>query len=225
VAVLLTNLVARSPKMKDLEAVAELIVTCEIAEYGASDYTVEDLRSDWQRPSFNLETDAWAILTTKGQFVGYASVSHKEYEQIYMFTRVHPEYRDRGIGTLLVRLSEERARLHIRQAPPGTRITLKSVVSSVNEVARQLLEREGYAPVRKFWRIVIEMDESVSKSYQRGKLKVDLDLDSHRLAGANKAYEREGLYVVRQYHTYEKELRAGERLRLDEEWDELPLVV
>ena len=105
--------------------------------------------------------------------------------------------------------------------PDGAHLTRPTA----NEVARQLLEREGYAPVRKFWRIVIEMDESVSKSYQRGKLKVDLDLDSHRLAGANKAYEREGLYVVRQYHTYEKELRAGERLRLDEEWDGLPLVV
>ena len=224
-AVLLTNLVARSPKMNDLEAIAELVVSCEIAEHGTSDYTLEDLQSEWQRTSFNLETDAWVILTTKGQLVGYASVSYIEYEQIYMFTRVHPEYRGRGIGTLLVRLSEERARLHTRQAPPGTRITLNSVVSSVNEVARQLLEKEGYTLARKFWRIVIEMDESASKSYQRGKLKVDLDLDSHRLAGANKAYEREGLYIVRQYHTYEKELRAGERLRLDEEWNELPLVV
>lgn len=224
-AVLLTNLVARSPKIKDLEAITELIITCEIAEHNASDYTVDDLRSEWQRPFFNLETDAWVILTTKGQPVGYASVWHKEHEQIYMFTRVHPAYRGRGIGTLLVRLAEERARLHIWKARPGTRVTLSSTVSSVNEVARQLLEREGYTTVRQFWRIVIEMDESVSKSYQRGKLKVDLDLDSLRLTGATKAYEREGLYIVQPYHTYEKELRPGNQPRAGEEWDELPVVV
>ena len=224
VAILLTNLVARSPKMKDLEAVTELIVTCEMAEHGTSDYTIDDLRSEWQRPSFNLETDAWVVLTAKGQPVGYASVWHKEHEQIYMFARVHPEYRRRGIGTLLVRLAEQRARLHIQQARPGTRVTLSSSVSSINEVARKLLEREGYTSIRQFWRIVIEMDESVSQSYRHGKLKVDLDLDSHRLIGATKAYEREGLYIVRPYHTYEKELRPGNQPTPNEEWDGLPLV-
>ncbi len=224
-AILLTNLVARPPKIKDLEAITELIITCEIAEHNASDYTVDDLRSEWQRPSFNLETDAWVVLTTKGQPVGYASVWHTEHQQIQMFTRVHPEYRGRGIGTLLVRLAEERARLHISKARPGTRVTLSSTVSSTNRVARQLLEREGYTPMRQFWRIIIEMDESVSKSYQRGKLKVDLDLDSHRLTGATKAHEPEGLYIVQPYHTYEKELRPGEHPTPDEEWNELPLVV
>jgi len=69
------------------------------------------------------------------------------------------------------------------------------------------------------------MDEAVSKSYQRGKLKVDLDLDSHRLIGTTKAQEPEGLYIVRPYHTYEKELRPGKQLTADEEWDELPVVV
>jgi GNAT superfamily N-acetyltransferase len=225
VAVQLTNLVARSPKIKDLEAVTELIVTCEINEHGTSDYTVDDLRSEWHRPSFNMETDAWVILTTRGQPVGYASVWHKEHEQIHMFTRVHPQYRRRGIGTLLVRLAEQRARLHIQQARPGTRVTLSSAVSSLNEVARQLLEREGYAPVRQFWRIVIEMDEFASKSYQRGKLKVDLDLDSHHLTGATRTYEPEGLYVVRPYHTYEKELRPGDQPSPNQAWDELPIVV
>jgi GNAT superfamily N-acetyltransferase len=202
--------------MKDLEAVTALIVACEIAEHNASDYTTDDLRSEWQRPSFNLETDAWIVLTTKGLLVGYASVWHKEHEQIHMFTRVHPEYRGRGIGTLLVRLAEQRARLHISQARPGARVTLNSTVSGVNEVARQLLEREGYTPIRQFWRIVIEMDEAVSKSYQRGKLKVDLDLDSHRLIGATRVYEPEGLYIVQPYHTFEKELRSGQHLTTDE---------
>ena len=69
------------------------------------------------------------------------------------------------------------------------------------------------------------MDESVSKSYQRGKLKVDLDLDSHRLAAVTKAYEHEGLYIVQPYHTYEKELRPGEQVTPDEECNELPVVV
>ena len=225
VAVQLTNLVARSPKIKDLEAVTELIVTCEINEHGTSDYTVDDLRSEWHRASFNLETDAWVILTIKGQPVGYASVWHTEYEQIQMFTRVHPQYRRRGIGTLLVRLAEQRARLQIQQARPGTRVTLSSTVSSLNGVARQLLEREGYTPVRQFWRIVIEMDELTSQSYQRRKLKVDLDLDSHRLRGTSGTYEPEGLYVVRPYQTYEKELRPGEQLSGNEAWDELPVVV
>ena len=216
-AVLLKNLVARAPKAEDLEAISELVMACDSAEFGTADSTMEELLSDWQKCGFNLATDAWVIVTTRGQSVGFACVWHRDHEQIYTFICVHPEYRNRGIGTLLLRLVEERARLHVLHARPGTRVTLSSTVSSGNEQAKRLFEREGYSSVRQFWRIAIEIDEALNASSQKGKLQVELDVESLRLYGARQFYERDGIYVVRQYVTYKKELRAGEDPLLDGE--------
>lgn len=223
-AVLLKNLLARAPKTEDLEAIGELVIACDTAEFGIADSTMEDLLSNWQQSGFNLATDAWVIVTTKGQLVGFACVWHRDHEQIYTLICVHPEYRNRGIGTLLLRLVEERARLHALYARPGACVTLSSMVSSGNEQAKRLFEREGYVSVRQFWRIAIEIDEALSTSSQKGKLQVELDVESLRLYGARQFYERDGVYIVRQYNTYEKELRAGECIDRDGELSALSYV-
>lgn len=214
-AVLLKNLLARTPKMEDLAAVTELIASCDVAEHGRADSTMEDLLSNWQTSGFNLATDAWVIVTTKGQIVGFAGVWHKDHEQISTFICVHPEYRSRGIGTLLLRLVEERARQHMRLASPGTRVTLSGTASSANLEARRLFEREGYSSVRQFWRIAIQVEEALQASADRRKLKVELDVEPRRVAGAAPLYEREGIYIIRQFNTYEKELRSGTPFCLD----------
>jgi ribosomal protein S18 acetylase RimI-like enzyme len=211
-AVLLKNLLARTPKMEDLVDIAELIAACNIAEYGISgiaDSTMEDLVSNWQRPGFNLATDAWVIVTNKGQIAGFACVWHRDYEQISTYVCVHPEYRGRGIGTLLLRLVEERARQWVRNARPGACVTLSGTVSDVNEQAKRLFEREGYTPVRRFWRIVVRPDESIDKSTRQGNLRVDLDVDSHNPVGASQLYDLDAVYIIREYYLFEKELRTG----------------
>lgn len=211
-AVLLKNLLARRPKTEDLEAIKELVMECDFAEHGFVGSTMEDLIVNWQRFEFNLATDAWVIVTIKGLVVGFACVWHRDYEQISTFVCVHPEYRGRGIGTLLLRLAEERARQHVRNARPGARVTLSSTVSSINEQARRLFEREGYISIRQFWRIAVRLDESVDRPSRHADLKIDLDVVSQRLVGAAQLYDRDALYTIREYYIYEKELRAGEQL-------------
>src|SRR5437870_10902127 len=125
-AILLHNLLARAPKLQDANAIATLLRVCDAAENGVSHYTEEDLLSDWQQPGFNLASDAWIIVTNKGQLVGYASIRDSEHVQIDMQVSVHPSYRGRGIGTLLLRLAEVRARQHVKYARPGARVSVTS---------------------------------------------------------------------------------------------------
>src|SRR5215471_8623216 len=127
-AVLLKNLLARSPKMEDMIGITELVRACDVDEYGLTETTMEELVSNWHQPGFNMATDAWVIVTNKGQVVGFTYVWHRDYEQIYTFVCVHPEYRSRGIGTLLLRLMEERARRYVRNARPDSRVTLCGTV-------------------------------------------------------------------------------------------------
>ncbi len=55
----LKGFTVRAVTTEDVEAVAKLISTCDIADHGEPDYTLEDLRVDWQNPELNLETDTW----------------------------------------------------------------------------------------------------------------------------------------------------------------------
>jgi len=219
-AVLLKNLLARSPKMEDLVAITELVGVCDVDEYGLADSTMEDLVSYWHQPGFNLATDAWVIVTNKGQAVGFTCVWHKDYERIFTFLCVHPEYRGRGIGTLLLRLVEERARQHVRNARPGSQVTLCGTVSSLNEQAKRLFEREGYSALRTIWRIEVGANDSGEESTLHTVFKADLDIVSQRLVEATKLYDLDAIYIIREYEVYEKELRAGEKLPVSLE-DEL----
>src|SRR5256885_6377636 len=162
--ILLHNLLARAPKLNDADAVTKLLIACEIVEDGVSHYTEEDLLATWQKPGFNLVTDARVIVTNKGQLVGYVSIVDQQHVLIDMKAYVHPNYRGRGIGTLLLRLAEVRARQHLTCAPLGARVAVHNTVSHANQTAKNLLEYEGYSLVSHFWRIVIETNEEPLQS-------------------------------------------------------------
>jgi GNAT superfamily N-acetyltransferase len=199
----------------DLEAVTALMLACDAAEAGLADHTEDDLHSSWQSAGFSLKMDAWVIVTSKERcIVGYADVRRGEGGQLTFAIRVHPDYRGRGIGTLLIWLVEERARQIVRELPTELCVTLSHSVSNLNQAAQQLLEREGYTLVRHIWRLLIEMDEISStlssENMQNGRITMDLVVDSHQIMNAMPLAKRTGMYVTRQYHVYEKELRAGE---------------
>jgi mycothiol synthase len=54
--------------------------------------------------------------------------------------------------------------------------------------------------------------QAFGEFYRRGLRNVYLGVDAQSLTGATRLYERAGMHVVRQYNTYEKELRAGKEL-------------
>ena len=152
-AVLLKNLVARTPDLADLGAISELIALDEGTRSGFMDITLESVLSHKQRPGFYLAADAWVIVTTRGQFVGFTCVWNEDYNNISMFFCVHPAYRNRGIGTLLVRLAEGNARKHVRLATLERSVALRALVCAANEDAQRLLMYEGYLYEREFLRI------------------------------------------------------------------------
>ena len=53
---------------------------------------------------------------------------------------------------------------------------------------------------------------SFGEFYRRGIYTVGLGVDSQNLTGATRLYERAGMHMVRQYNSYEKELRSGREL-------------
>lgn len=158
----------RAPGWEDLEAVLELIRTCEEEDEGEAESMADDLRTDWRLPGVDLGRDAWVAVTPKERTVGYASIWRVKGQRFESDGYTHPEFRGQGIGTRLVRAVEARAKEALRagsstgsQPAQGERkngATLRSPVNHANESARRLLENEGYAPRRYYWRMVIGLE-------------------------------------------------------------------
>jgi len=212
-SVLLANLMARAPTAEDFYAIAELVAACDIAEHGIADGSTGDLAARWQNYSFQMESDAWVIVNSRRQsagFAGFACVLHRDHEEFYAFICVHPLYRKRGIGTLLLRIAEQRARELMRQTSHGVRVSLRGVVSASNSQGRSLYEREGYLAVREFWRVALDLLESDDADRNHAeKFAIDVDVEDGRLVGAAPLFDREGVYSIRHFVTYEKELRPA----------------
>jgi mycothiol synthase len=56
------------------------------------------------------------------------------------------------------------------------------------------------------------LHHSFGEFYRRGIRNVYLGVDAQNLTGATRLYKRAGMHVIRQYNSYEKELRAGREL-------------
>jgi mycothiol synthase len=148
----------RHPVVADLDAVYAVIVASEIEEFGESQgYSIDELAGDWTQ--LDLGQDAWVAMSPEGALAGYGYVEDRRHVRVDVEIYVHPAHYGRGIGTTLVRLAEARAREHVALAPPGTRVAVHNWINARNPDACSLLEREGYAPARYFFRMEIELNE------------------------------------------------------------------
>jgi mycothiol synthase len=156
--------ILRPACMDDASEVTELMRAVDLALAGESDADEEETRSDWQTPSFNLETDTWLVLAppptgqTQGKIVGYAELwNRSQHAYLAGDGYVHPACLGQGIGSALLRQIEIRARQHIPLAPPETRVFIRSGAYGHDQAAIRLFEQHSYTPARYFWRMQVDL--------------------------------------------------------------------
>jgi mycothiol synthase len=144
------RLTTRPPMPGEAQEITDLVVACDIFETGAPDFELDDLLTDWHMPGFDLEKDAVVVLDGSG-IVAYTAFARTDHVDVY----VHPDFRNRDIGTAMLEWSERRA---LERTPPGKVVRIGQVITS-DEAARTLLESRGYMPVRTYWRMAMPLDE------------------------------------------------------------------
>jgi len=133
-------IVLRPPRPDEAEAVAALVIAGDVADVGEADYTLGDLLDEWAAGEFVLERDA-VVAEDAGELVGYAAVRRRSALAV-----VRPGREGEGIGTALLDWCEARGP-HAQG------------VGDRNAAARALLESRGYARVRHYWRLDIELPD------------------------------------------------------------------
>jgi mycothiol synthase len=146
----------RRPEPGDLEAVLEVLRAADSSVAGDSDWTASDLAASWAE--LDLARDAW-IFELDGRVAGYADFTARG-GRLGADGYVHPDARQRGIGSEIVRRTEERAREEERRVPAGDRVYLQNATLDQDDCAKRFYRDRGYEPVRGFRGMVIELEEA-----------------------------------------------------------------
>jgi mycothiol synthase len=136
----------RAPVPDDAVGVHAVIRARDVADLGAPDYTLEDLRDRWNRSDLHLDVDALIAQADNGQIIAYADVQRRG-----TFAVVAPNHERQGIGTRLLHWAQarERQRGHERH---------RQFVAAGNARARALLGVAGYQRARSYWRMALPLD-------------------------------------------------------------------
>lgn len=144
------------PTLAHFDEALALLRATDIAVYGDSDWTADELRDDWDR--LDLERDAWLVLVD-GRVAGVVHMLDKRGGRFIGDVYVHPELTGRGVGSLALRLLEERARARRPEWPDGERIVLETAHLAGDDRAPALLAGHGFELVRSFFRMVIDVSD------------------------------------------------------------------
>jgi mycothiol synthase len=180
-----SSLTLRSARWADINAVAKL--THDVAEMEGDALFVqsaEELANDWKSGDFNVARDVFVVETREGRLVGSEEFYNENgHYQLKADGCVHPEFRGLGIGSSLLEKVAERAQAEMALAAPDVRVFIRSMVNNKDEAGHTLLRNNGYSPVRYFWRMEIELQESpVSVAFPDGIKLQPFIKDEHAIA-------------------------------------------
>jgi len=147
----------RAASVEDAPAIAELVNEVCLAEIGVPWTTAEQIRDDLTSPGRDPALADALLVGHDGTVVGYL-----EFEvatdplQIDMLAFVRPHLWGRGLNAWLLRLGEERARARVEAT--GEDAPLRVASFTGNEPAARLFASLGYAYVRTFWMMRVELE-------------------------------------------------------------------
>jgi ribosomal protein S18 acetylase RimI-like enzyme len=117
------------------------------------------LRSDWQAPGFDLAATSTVVEAPDGSLAACALLeSPPPHLEAFVMLDVAPAHRGRGLDLALLRWAEALGPAMVAAAPPGAATVLRWGAWVGEDELTGLLERHGYARVRHFWRMTIELD-------------------------------------------------------------------
>ena len=148
------ELLLRSANLDDVDRIATVLDDCT--------------RLYLDRPSTSEEAlerleqgDGVIALDPEGDAVGFGSVWLAALEEVRLFARVRPSAKGRGVGSALLERLERRGRELAREAGLGRKAVLTLTNWARDDTAPQLLARKGFAPVRYFLEMQVDLADTV----------------------------------------------------------------
>jgi mycothiol synthase len=186
----------------DAAAINELVVAADEAVMGWSDSTEADLREWWRL--VELEHDSWMIENNSVAAYGLV-IPHGDIADFDGY--VHPSETGQGLGRWLIERGQERGR-------ERGLTNVQTWCLEQDAPARELFERLGFVEVRRYYRMLIELEEPLPAPQWSDGFRVDtFELDDARAfhAALNEAFEDEWNWVPMPFDRwYEHRVEAAD---------------
>lgn len=150
------RLTLRRPTMADAEAILGVVNASDIADFGEADVELADIVEDLT--AMDLERDGWVVTSDEGMIATGVVLVHGQVQHRLMLYVV-PDWRRRGIGSVLLGNLEARSAELVAIAPDGARVVAQSWTKGDWEPGLAFARRHGYAVSRRFYRMTITMTE------------------------------------------------------------------
>ncbi|MCK4898841.1 MAG: hypothetical protein KAS38_08685 [Anaerolineales bacterium] len=137
------DLIIRHHNKEDAQQTLDLLIRCDISEYGEPDSDIEDVQLDWSQ--IDLKRDAWLAATPAGDFAGYAAVLPYGEDLRFDFY-VDPTWKNNTLGVLLLASCESHGFDLYQERPENTGVIARTFISHVNQRDQQVVEAAGFTP-------------------------------------------------------------------------------
>lgn len=149
----------RQAELADAEAITHLINLCDLETLGRKEHSVAKLLSEWQAPNFEL-SQSRVVIADDGNIAAYAELWYSIVPvRNYVWGRVHPAYRNRGIGTFIMNWGEEMARAAVEAKPPNEKPCLLASCVDSETAVKQLFQNHHLELNRRYFTMLIELDK------------------------------------------------------------------
>lgn len=154
------GLSVRPVTLDDLPAYMVLAHACDMDEYGELVADENDVRIEWTLDDFDLSHSTRAVFAPDGQMVAFAELwdTGELPVQPFFWSRTHPAWRDKGIGTALFNWAEIRAGEVFARVPADAKVTLRCGALDRHEAANRHLQNMGMTTDRQYREMLIVMD-------------------------------------------------------------------
>lgn len=200
------------PTPERFDEVLTVLQAADVAVYGATDWTETELRDEWDE--LDLEQDAW-LVELDGRLAGVAHLVARVGGRFIADGYVHPELRGRGVGNRVLGLIEERVLELEPDWPESERIVLESAHLVGDATAVTLHETRGYAFVRRFFRMVIDVTGALPEPAWPAGVEprpFDVERDARRLHAAHEeSFASEWGFVSRPFEEWRKRVLDAPR--------------
>ena len=151
----------RPATASDLPAVVSLAALYGIAVIGEPDTDESDFADAWNNPRTRLSDDVWLATSPNGDVVAYKHcVDPAGNGRLEIEGFVHPNWKGRAIGTVLLHRAVRRAHDLADGLPRNTRRFVRVGTFERDVSAQSLMESAGFARVRYFLRMTIRLGEA-----------------------------------------------------------------
>jgi mycothiol synthase len=152
----------RRATVGDAPAIDELITAADVAVQGWSESSVPELLGWWRK--MDLASSSWVLEDGNSVAAYGAGFAHADFFELDGF--VHPDHQGKGLGAWIVARGEERGR-ELGKA------TFRAFSLAGDDRAHRLFEQFGMRELRRYYRMMIELDEEPSPAPLPDGLRLD----------------------------------------------------